>query len=314
MAVEEIKWINGTPLGLIIRNVNYVAPHYHKGVLEIILCLSGHITVSYCFEEFTLTAGEFILVDKDAHFLCNGVNAVCVSFYFDLSYFRKKYRYIDNLFFVCEGTKQSTVPFNTYNHKHLKAMLLAILIYLADNKDATNQIESKICNIVENIIELLLDKFDIMFWYHPGLHINKSAMEKYRVMTGYLSMHHADKISLESLSEKIGLSKAYISEFLSSVSLGFQKMLNYYRAFQAAQMLIDTNLNILEVSEQCGFSDPKYFYKSFRFWYSCTPNQFRKKYSYSGESCNREEILGLGDISKYIEEITMKHFVEWFVF
>ncbi len=314
MVAEKIEWISKTPLGLIIREVKYVIPHYHKGILEIILCLSGNVTVSYCFEEFTLTAGEFILVDKDAHYLYDGKNAVCVSFYFDLSFFKEKYLYIDNLFFVCEGTKQSTVPFNTHNHKYLKAMLLSILIYLLENKDDISQIETKICNIVDNVIRLLLDKFDIMFWYNPGLDINNDAVEMYRKMMGYLSKHHTDKINLETISEKIGLSKVYISEFLSTVSLGFQRMLNYCRASHAAQMLIDTNIKILDISEHCGFSDPKYFYKAFRFWYSCTPNRFRKKYSYPKKPCNQEKILQLNDVSDCIEEIAMKHFVDWFIF
>lgn len=310
---EEIKWIPNTPLGLNIREIKHVPPHYHNDILEIIMCLSGQVTVSYCFEEFTLFPGEYILVDKDAHFLYDGKNAVCVSFYFDLLYFKKKYRYINYLSYVCEGTRQSIKPFNTTNHKHLKAMLLALLICLINCNEITEDIELTINEASSKIVQLLMDKFDIIFWYHPNLEINISSLKKYRELVCYLARHHDKKVDLESLSEETGLSKIYISEFLSTVSIGFQRTLHYCRASHAAQLLITTNINILEISEECGFSDPKYFYKAFRFWYLCTPGQFREKYSNSNKHFGQEVQLSLGDISYYITDIVMKHFLEWFI-
>lgn len=316
MSIENINWINwieGTPVGLIVRKVESVSPHTHSNLIEIVLCLHGQITISYFFEEFTLEAGEFILVDRDAHFLYGGKDAVCVSFYFDLVHFKDKHLYIDNLLFVCEGTKQSTVPYDTPNHKYLKAMLIALLTYLLDNNDNNRKKALKITNIAEDIIDLMIDKFDIVFWYHPGLNIEQHTMIRYRKMMSYLSEHHTEKICLKSLSREFGLSKAYVSEFLSSVSLGFQGMLNYIRAAHAAKMLIETDAKVLDVSEACGFSDPKYFYKVFKYWYFCTPKQFREKYFRNENLLNKEELLELRQVSSYLEDVRKRHFVEWFM-
>ena len=60
---EKINWIEGTPLGVNIREIEYIAPHVHYDIVEITLCLLGEIKMSYCFEEFTLSPGDVILVD-----------------------------------------------------------------------------------------------------------------------------------------------------------------------------------------------------------------------------------------------------------
>ena len=42
---EKINWIEGTPLGVNIREIEYIAPHVHNDIVEITLCLSGEIAL-----------------------------------------------------------------------------------------------------------------------------------------------------------------------------------------------------------------------------------------------------------------------------
>ncbi len=310
---ERINWIPETPVGFSIRNVEYVAPHVHEGVIELILCLTGKVTVSYCFEEFTLERGEFILVDKDAHLIYGEEPGVCVSIYIDLSKFNKIYPYIDSIFFVCEGTRQSQVPYNTANHKALKAMLLTMLTIILEHVESEAGYVENVNKLASKIIELLLEKFDIIFWYHPNLVIKPDALLRYRMMTDYFAKRHTEKVTLSDLAEEFQLSKIYVSEFLSGVSLGFRKMLNFVRACSAEKMLINTQMNILDISEACGFSDPKYLYDSFEAWYKCTPHQFRKKYFSEADKQNTEIYLPVADIAAPLEQMRKEHFIEWFI-
>jgi AraC-like DNA-binding protein len=305
--------IKDSPIGIVIREIDYIAPHVDEDIFEIIMCLSGEVTISYFFEEFTLRAGEFILVDKDVHYLYNGNGALCVSFYIHLSFFKKKYPYIDSLYFVCEGTRESKVPFDTYNHKHLKAMLIALLTYLSDNADSNPEILKKTNIITLNIVDLLVDKFDITFWYHPDLVIQKPVLLRYRMMMDYIFKHHTECIKISSLAEKFNFSEVYISELLSSVSLGFRKMLNYNRVSHAARLLINTDMSILSISEACGFSDPKYLYKAFAEWYNCTPNMFRKQYLSEVGNEDIVRTLQLSHIVKPLEQMRKEHFIDWFM-
>ncbi|MDO4552404.1 MAG: AraC family transcriptional regulator [Bacillota bacterium] len=310
---EKISWIEGTPMGVTVRKVEFVAPHMHEDLIEIILCLSGTIRISYCFEEFRLQPGEFILVDKDAHYLYEGENCICATFYIDERYFEKKYPYARSLLLVCEGTKESRVPCNTYHHKYLKGMLLAVLLYISGDGERDADYRKNILHVSEKIVETLFNYFDIIFWYNPGLNIKPEALERYRKMNHYLQEHYSERITIEDLAGEFGLSKAYVSEFLSDVTLGFRRILGYIRVSNAEKLLFKTKMNMANISAACGFSDPKYYYNTFRAWYKCTPYQFRRKYLSEMGVGNREEILAFSDVRDTLGEMMEPYFTDMFI-
>lgn len=314
-AENHIIKTRGTPISILFREIEYEAPHSHEDLLEIILCMAGEINVSYYFEDFTIRTGEFIVVDKDVHYLHKGNNAICTSFYIDLSFFRDKYPYVDSLSFVCEGTAESNVPYNTYKHKHLKAMLIALLTYISENTNLNHESEYviKINNITENIVDLLVEKFDIIFWYHPDLVIQDTLLLRYREMMDYIFHYRTQNINLNFLARKFNLSENYLSEFFSSISLGFRSMLRYVRAVDAARMLLSSDMNILEISEACGFSDSKYLYKAFNEWYNCTPNKFRKMHLDEIKNDDVFKLLQLSDINEPLEKMRKEHYIDWFM-
>ena len=47
---------------------------------------------------------------------------------------------------------------------------------------------------------------------------------------------------------------------------------------KAEKLLLTTGKSISEISLLCGFSDPKYIYKSFKKWYDVTPSAHKKAY------------------------------------
>ena len=91
------KQVGGTPLSIGVYSVEKAPTKINeKGVLEIIFCLKGSVKFSYAYEEFTLHAGEYISVDKDAYYLYDGQDNMCVSLYFDLLQYEEKYPFIGN--------------------------------------------------------------------------------------------------------------------------------------------------------------------------------------------------------------------------
>lgn len=310
---EKINWIEGTPLGVNIREIEYIAPHVHNDIVEITLCLSGEIKMSYCFEEFTLGPGDFILVDKDTHYLYDGKDAVCASFYIDLKYFEEKYPYINHLYFVCEGTPGSSVPYNTENHKQLKGILLAILLFMLETPEGEAGFNQKITEGCNNVIDIIMNKFDIIFFYEPQLEITEKSLMRCRLIMDYIFRHQQENITVGDLAREFGLSEAYITEFLKKYFLGFRKMVAFTRLCHAETLLLYTDMNILQISEACNFSDPKYLYETFDFWYECTPNQFRKKYSKEMGNESRVKELHIDDVITPVVKMTRKHFMDTFL-
>ncbi|MEL7658311.1 MAG: AraC family transcriptional regulator [Bacillota bacterium] len=312
---EKIPWIKNTPLGIRVRNIEFVPTHMHENIVEIILCLKGSVKFSYGFEEFTLSAGEFISVDKDAHFFYGGDgDNICVSFYINLEWFLEKYPFITSLLFACEATQESGKPYPTQHHKQMKGTLIAILFYLANNKNRGGDFQNTIINGAERIVDMLLNHFDIVYYYNPGLILKAELMERNRNMMVYLQAHSAEKITLETMSHDFNLTKAYISEFLRTFEIGFRKSLSYIRANKSERMLLSTDMNIMDISEACGFSDPKYYYSAFNEWYKCTPRQFRKIYRDKMNAESKEIDLDLNDTLEPLNEMILKHYLDLFLF
>lgn len=273
----DIIQIGNTPLSISVYSVKDKPLHMHEaGTLEIIFCLAGTVTFAYAYEEFTLNAGEYVSVDRDAYYLHSDRYNMCVSFYVDFMWFEKKYPNIKHMLFVCEGCAETTMPYPTAHHDRLRGTLIALLKFVLDS--SIKQDEAKITRITESITDLFVNHFDIIFFHSEKTEINQETLRRSQEICAYFDKHYKEKITLHDLSVHLGLSSSYLSEFMRKVSLGFRQMLAYTRANKSEWYLIHTNYTIVEISEECGFSDPQYYYKAFKEWYKCTPKQFREKY------------------------------------
>ena len=60
--------------------------------------------------------------------------------------------------------------------------------------------------------------------------------------------------------------------------MSFQSYVNKLRCEHARRLLLGTEKTLLDISIESGFSDPKYFNKSFQMQYGCLPKQYRKSF------------------------------------
>jgi AraC-like DNA-binding protein len=291
---ETIPWIPETPLGIRMRQIDYVHTHRHEDVLEIIFCLRGSVKFSYAYEEFTLEAGDFISVDKDAHFLFDGTeDNISVSFYIDLKKCSEKYPYLTSLLFVCESTKAVKRMLSQQRYSQLKGRLIALLYYYLGHEATEPRYIETIQAGTDRIVSIFINNFDIIYYYNLEANNSKQKMERYREMMVYFHTHFAEKVTLESMASHFNLSSQYVSELQRATGIGFRKSLQYTRANQSQKLLLETTMNITEISESCGFSDPKYYYQAFKAWYKCTPREFRKIYnSEIGDGAKETDISG----------------------
>jgi len=93
----------------------------------------------------------------------------------------------------------------------------------------------------------------------------------------YLSSHYAEKISLDTLSEKFFVSKTtIIYNFKKYVNASPIDFLVNLRITKAKEKLLSTNLSINKISEACGFSSPNYFGLIFKQKEGLSPAFYRK--------------------------------------
>ena len=95
---------------------------------------------------------------------------------------------------------------------------------------------------------------------------------------GAIKDRFAQKLSMESISEEMGVSASYLSrKFKEVTGQTFLDFLNKYRVQQAVALLGTRRHRISEISEATGFTDYKHFCSVFKKYTSKSPTKFLKE-------------------------------------
>jgi two-component system response regulator YesN len=87
-------------------------------------------------------------------------------------------------------------------------------------------------------------------------------------------------LNLTMLAERFNYNPSYFSElFKSKVGKTFIQVLTEVRMAQAVRLLEETTLNLWDIAELTGFSNPSYFSAKFKRMYGMTPSEFRQQAS-----------------------------------
>lgn len=100
-----------------------------------------------------------------------------------------------------------------------------------------------------------------------------------RMAKQYVQENYSKQVTLEDAAESIGLSPAYLSTmFKKEMGINFSDFLISRRMEAAKELLKTTDLSIAEVAERAGYTDPRYFSKTFRKVVGLKPSSYRKLY------------------------------------
>ena len=88
-----------------------------------------------------------------------------------------------------------------------------------------------------------------------------------------------ESFSLKIFTEEIGMSRSKLFRKIKSISgLSSTEFIRYIRLRKAAELMIQTDLQIKEIAFRIGFQDIKYFREQFNKLFEMNPSEFIKKY------------------------------------
>lgn len=100
-----------------------------------------------------------------------------------------------------------------------------------------------------------------------------------RIVKRYIREHYKEDISLSMLADMVHISPVYLSRlFKKEEGINFLDYLNQYRIEVSKKLLQDISCNIIEVAEQSGFNNTKYFSRIFKKAVGITPSEYRKRH------------------------------------
>lgn len=112
------------------------------------------------------------------------------------------------------------------------------------------------------------------------LHHERTQSKAVSAAKKYINEHYAEGLTLDIIGAEIGLNPSYFSSiFKEETGCGFIDYLTDIRITNAKNLLTETDLEIIEIAEQIGFNDLKYFSKCFRKITGLTPVAYRKLFS-----------------------------------
>lgn len=92
----------------------------------------------------------------------------------------------------------------------------------------------------------------------------------------YVSENYQSSLTLEMLSDALGISKYKISRIFSDkIKMSFRSYLGMLRANHAAQLINTSNEVLSKIAEQSGFESARSFYRVFRETYGVSPAIYR---------------------------------------
>jgi AraC-like DNA-binding protein len=249
--------------------------HYHKEV-EIIVLLKGRFGFFINEKAYVLEAGDVLLI---------GVNELHKDYPCDFASF------LVFQFDIQEHLEHSGLPY--YRYFADSGMPLSRLNYiLRDQPDVRNKVaecvkeifkESRIkkegyeiaisIQIKTIILELLRADSRKLIPTREN-----TELLRLRPVLEYIENHLGDRLQVEEACKLANMSYHYfVKYFKKTMGMSFVDYVTLKKIKRAERLLLTRDLSVSQIGEEVGMSNMAHFYKMFRKFKDCSPNEFRKK-------------------------------------
>lgn len=93
----------------------------------------------------------------------------------------------------------------------------------------------------------------------------------------FCNNHFKEKISLDTLSKEIGISRSHISHtFSERIKMNFRDYINSLRIKHSVRLMNSGNMTITEIAYESGFESIRTFNRVFKQYYNMSPSEYRK--------------------------------------
>ncbi|WP_160719529.1 AraC family transcriptional regulator [Bacillus sp. USDA818B3_A] len=301
---ESVAVNDDVPFFMLMTSVKYIAMHWHDRI-EIIFVLKGQIHAYVGKNEYHLQENDLLLINHDeVHGVESSEDNRLIVLQIPLSFIKKYYAEIEMEVFDCKS-------FYHENQKRFNRMrtLLAQLMAAINEKEPgyTIKIHSLLLDIVYNLIT--------KFKQNNNNKINSSRKKDRNRLTriiNYIHQNYMHPLTLNELALNEKLSVPYLSKYFQKhMGQSFIKFLNSIRLEHAVQQLLETDLPMIQIAMESGFSNISSFHKIFKDTFHTTPFQFRKKLQNNPKNVSHSkrgietyqylEQLNILDLEKYLK-------------
>jgi len=102
------------------------------------------------------------------------------------------------------------------------------------------------------------------------------SLQKMLPVLEYINDNYAKDLTLEVISDRFGLNPSYFSRmFKKCIGSGYTEYLNFVRICKSEKLLNNSEMSVLDVALEVGFSSVSYFNRIFKKIKNCTPTVYK---------------------------------------
>jgi AraC-like DNA-binding protein len=120
-------------------------------------------------------------------------------------------------------------------------------------------------------------EYEILSTSLPSSSFSYADAEKLNRINSYTMLHFKTKVTLKTIASVANMNpSAFCRYFKMRTKRSFSQFVIELRLQHATNMLIDSTLTIEQISLECGFESPSYFYRAFKRYKGITPAAYQK--------------------------------------
>ncbi len=297
------------PLCVRLQKITHQEAHYHDNAIELLFCLKGSVSLRSSHRHVTLRAGDVFSMDPgDIHCVYSDTDNLVLFVHLNIDHDFCPQDMISTCFFACET--QYITPLQIKAMYRVKDLMLSLALQAFAPESVCAEMPDS-SYAARELLDTLIQHFDWLSFIWDPIGENTLLKERFRRTIQYCLSHYAEKITLSMLAEREHINKNYFSVFLKHTSFdGFNSMLNFIRCDAAERLLLTTEESVVKISNICGFSDPKYFFKHFKDWWDMTPAKLKRWYGEYQKQPAEVMTLSASDSYRAIKEYLCQYQIE----
>ncbi len=273
MRKEEFEIVHHTTMNFLeifLVDMTARSPHGH-GDLEIGILLDGALTLFTEFKQFELHAGDIYIINRyQIHSFLNkdGQNKI-LAFQIHPDFYRR----IDYQLGLLR-LDNSIIRIGALHDNLYQTLLSCAVLYFSSSSH--NAI--KCSSLVLDAIYQLLTCMNYTITSEKESATAKNNSRRLNRITDYISEHYMEHISLQNIASLENITTYHASHFITQMlGISFQEYLNNIRFEHAYQLVDKSDLPILDICLETGFSSSRYLNQMFIKKLGCSVKEYRKK-------------------------------------
>lgn len=251
-------------------SIRYRANHFHQEQ-EMFLVLSGDITVIASGKLYNLHKGDVAIFGRNQiHMLKAEQSNLLLVVQFNLGILNLWFPQMEafqKLSTVIPGERQSGL------WQVLQRNFLLIAAHQVNNSPYQHLIS---LNALMTIILALVRHSNPAVGTVPAAAVPDIVDQRQERLLRWVNENYQQNITLRQFADREGINTYYLSHYIKErLGFTFTQYVTELRTAHAAHLLESTDMTILDILLDSGFSDYRYMRKAFQERFHCTPKEYR---------------------------------------